>query len=227
MPQYIFVSASSFGNGHNDNPTYTFSVGSGTIFLSGSGGYVNNPTGITKATLDNPGVFLELSDENITYVTCSVDSGFNCAGTIKYVTWTPAPSPTPTSTPPATSFASIEVEDTVDGIAPTYRAVVAIEGFKTMTIDGVGMAGVNQIPLFITGTVTGNGTITVTRINPDGTADEDGYVEVTGLGCTINPSGQSAFTTGQTVNKLFNVTNFSHGDSVGVYVLESNGGEQP
>ena len=230
MAQYIQVSAASFGNAHSDDPTYAFTEGSGQgIFLSGSGGYVNAPTGITKATLTS-GVKLKVNNDAATAVTCSVESGFTCAGQFEYASWvipSPSPTPTPTNSPPISSFASIEVEDTVDGVVPEYRAAIAIEGFKTITISGVSMFGVNEVSLIHTGTVTGNGTITVTRINPDGTADEDGYVEVTGLGCNINPSGQSAFTTGQTVNKLFDITNFDHGDAVGVYVLESNGGQQP
>lgn len=99
MAQYIEVQGTSFGNAHSDNPTYAFTVGTGTVLLSGSGGYVNAATGITKAELTS-GVKLKVSDDTISAVTCSVESGqgFTCDAHFEYATWTVA-SPTPTPTP--------------------------------------------------------------------------------------------------------------------------------
>lgn len=224
MAQYIEVSGASFGNGHSDNPTYSFSVGTGDIYLSGSGGWVNSPTGISKATL-TAGVKLKVTDNTIQYVTCSVDSGFTCTNTISYASWTPispTPTVTPSSTPPNVSKLSLQVEETVPATNVTYRLTYNINGFKASNFTAVGNAGVQEIDLFITGTPNGTGTMTVTRILPDGSADAAGYVVATALGCNVSPTGNQSFTNGETVSETFSITNFSHGDSIGVYVLEGN-----
>ena len=352
MAQYIQVSGVSFGNGHTDNPTYAFSVGSGDIFLSGSGGYVNSPTGISKATLTS-GVNLYLSDDNVTAVTASVESGFTCAGQIAYATWlvpsvtpsitptptgtpalgncqfvfvpdsvdttgyglrynlggeintlfaalfgtttvyggesgsvysvcstlqplywqqstnttvsypsgvvylgsgdacdentdceyvAPAPSPTvtptitatPTGTPvsptptptPSTveSVVTFYVADAIPGVIPVWRANVQIDGTKTINIDVSGSAGGNEgtQSLFVTGTVTGNGTITVTRINPDSTVDDLTTVEVivTGGSISVLPTGQQNISSGSVANESFTISNLALGDDIRIEVYE-------
>lgn len=223
MAQYIEVSGASFGNGHSDNPTYSFTVGTGDIYLSGSGGWVNSPTGISKATL-TAGVKLKVTDNTIQYVTCSVDSGFTCADTISYASWTPispTPTVTPSTTPPNSSFISLEVEDTVAG-TPVYRATYNINGYKAAYLEATSMTGVQEVQLFQTGTPNGTGTVTITRTSPDGTADDAGYVNGFGTGATVSPSGNQAFTNGESISETFTITGFSEGDSVGFYVLEGD-----
>jgi hypothetical protein len=226
MAQYIQVTGASFGNGHSDNPTYAFSVTPGDVYLSGSGGYVNAATGITKAELTS-GVKLLLTSDVPNAVTCSVESGVTCADTISYATWihpSPTATPTPTTTPPNASVLSLNVEDSVSGVTPIYRVTYNINGFKAASFEATSMAGVNEITLFITGTPNGTGTATVTRVYPDGIADEDGYVVATPVGCTVSPTGNQDFTSGDTISETFTITNFSHGDSIAFYVLESGEG---
>lgn len=225
MAQYIFVSASSFGNAHSDSPTYSFSVGTGTIYLSGSGGYVNSPTGISQATLDDPGVYLELSDESLTYVTCSVDSGFTCAGTVKYVSWTPAPSPTPTSTP-TVSNVSIYLEAIAQESAtwPEYTVVVAINGFKstTRTLQQTNSNGVtDNFALSLTGTPDGTGTITFSRTSPDSTVADSTTLTVSQLnGHTTSPASDT-YTNGQAItNVSFSVSGFDLGETLEIDIRE-------
>lgn len=135
MAQYLAISGSSFGNAHSDNPTYAFSVGTGDIFLSGSGGYVNTPTGITKATL-TAGIKLKVTDETIAAVTCSVESGFTCTDTIAYATWT-APSPTPTVTPTITPTATPAPSGTTFSITAEYTLnVPASPGSALFVFNG-------------------------------------------------------------------------------------------
>jgi hypothetical protein len=223
MAQYIFVSASSFGNGHSSDTTYSFSVGTGTIFLSGSGGYVNNPTGITKATLDDPGVYLELSDESLTYVTCSVDTGFTCANTIKYVSWTPpvTPTPTPTGTYSVATLSLQAVQEL--GTYPTYNVQVAINGYKTFssTLVQTTSAQVTDTTVLIkTGTPNGTGTITVTRVDPDNTVTDLTSITVGGVGFTSTPSLRS-YSSGDTVGAVtFSITGFTDGEDFTVDIAE-------
>lgn len=123
MAQYIQVSGTSFGNAHSDDPTYAFSAASGDVFLSGSGGYVNSPTGITKAQL-TAGVKLKVSDDGITSVTCTVEAGFTCTGQTEVASWVPpsisaTPSITPTATPSAALrtiiLTDVEPDSTING----------------------------------------------------------------------------------------------------------------
>lgn len=225
MAQYIFVSASSFGNAHSDNPTYSFSVGSGTIFLSGSGGYVNEPTGITQATLDDPGVYLELSNESLTYVTCSVDAGFTCAGTIKYVNWTPAPSPTPTSTP-AVSVVTINLLAAAQelGTWPEYEVTVSITGCKSVTRT-LQQTNFNQVSdsftLFQSGTVTGGGTITVSRTSPDASVADVTDISVSQLnGHTTSPTAKTIASGNNVTNESFTVSGFTFGEEIDISIAE-------
>lgn len=218
MAQYIQVQGTSFGNAHSDNPTYAFTEGSGAgIYLSGSGGYVNAATGITKATLTS-GVKLKVENDLATAVTCSVESGFTCTNEFEYATWTIV-SPTPTPSPQATSTVSVTAEENVTGNV-TYRVVFAINGFKSSTIDVVGNAGQSTADLFITGTPDGSGTVTVTRISPDGTVDADTDVTPTVSGCSISPSTTQTTSSGNTLSQVFNVTLFSHGDSIDISISE-------
>lgn len=224
MAQYIEVSGVSFGNGHTDNPTYAFSVGSGDIFLSGSGGYVNSPTGISKATLSS-GIKLYLSSDTATAVTASVESGFTCTGQTAYATWViPSPSPTPSPTPtPVESTVTFYVAEAVVGI-PIWRANVAIEGTKTFNLDVSGSALGNEgtQTLFVVGSVTGNGTITVTRLSPDNTVDDLTTVEVIVNGGSIGvvPTGQQNITSGSVANESFTISNLTIGDDIRIEVYE-------
>ena len=129
MAQYIEVSGTSFGNAHSDDPTYAFTVGSGTVFLSGSGGYVNAASGITKAELTN-GVKLKVSDDTITAVTCSVEDNFTCTDHIEYATWVIAsPTPSPTSTPSPSITPSITP-------SAQLRTILLTDAEPDSTIDG-------------------------------------------------------------------------------------------
>ena len=55
MAQYKDLNGDNFGNGLGTGTTFKIinsGSNTGNIYLSGSGGYVNSPTGITKAALD-------------------------------------------------------------------------------------------------------------------------------------------------------------------------------
>lgn len=225
MAQYIFVSASAFGNGHSDNPTYSFSVGTGTIFMSGSGGYVLNPVNITKSTLDNPGVKLELSDENISYVTCSVDAGFTCEGTISYVSWVPAPTPTPTATP-ATSYVLIELLAAAQetGTWPEYTVQINMVGYKNVTriVQQTSPVQLNDnFEMILTGTPDGTGTITISRTAPDATPVDSCAITIgQSDGFTTSPTFRS-YLTGQSItNASFSVSGFDHGEDMTINISE-------
>lgn len=125
MAQYLAITGSSFGHGHLDNPTYTITANEGTVLLSGSGGYVNAATAITKAALTS-GIKVKLSSDSATSVTATVNSGFNCDSETAQGTWTlPTPTSTPTGTPTPTPSAQLrtilltdsEPDSTINGSA--------------------------------------------------------------------------------------------------------------
>lgn len=222
MAQYIQVTGTSFGNAHSDNPTYAFTVGSGDIYLSGSGGYVNSPTGITKAALTS-GVKLSVTDDLITAVTCSVESGFTCTGEFEYATWsliTPTPTPSPVIS--TLRIELLAVQET--GTWPEYTVVVNMNGYKSATRI-VQQTDVNQVidevDLILTGTPNGTGTITVSRTAPDATVGDAADIAVSQLnGHTTSPTSKS-FTAGQTVtNESFSVSGFDHGEDITITIGE-------
>lgn len=223
MAQYLEITGTSFGNAHGDDPTYAFTIGSGDIFLSGSGGYVNSPTGITKAVLTS-GVKLKISDDTATAVTCSVESGFTCTNEFEYATWT-LTSPTPSATP-ATSVLRIELQaaGTELGTWPEYTVVVSINGYKTAT-RVVQQTDINQVidevDLILTGTPDGGGTITISRTAPDATVTDVTDLTIGQLsGFTSNPTNKS-FTINQAItNEGFIISGFDHGEDIIVNIAE-------
>lgn len=108
MAQYISITGSAFGNGHDSSTTYSVTLptgASGSVSLFG-GGAVN---AITQAEL-TAGVQLTIDDNTITSIGVLVNSGFACAGLTESGSWllataTPTPLPaTATPTPlPATA----------------------------------------------------------------------------------------------------------------------------
>lgn len=130
MAQYLSITAGSFGAGHDDNPTYTITADSGTVYRSGSatvehpaGGYVFTPATASKAELTS-GIKVKV-DDAATQITATVDSGFQCSGNTADGSWivlTPTPTPTPTSTRPIVNY-SLRVGD--------------IDGNSTINIGGV------------------------------------------------------------------------------------------
>lgn len=124
MPQYLAITGSGFGNGHGDNPTYALTADVGTVYLSGSGGYVNSAAAIPKADFTS-GVKISVDDLANT-VTATVNSGFSCAGeTSQTSIIPPTPTGTPTGTPTPTPSAQtrtllitdVEPDSTINGSA--------------------------------------------------------------------------------------------------------------
>lgn len=103
MAQYLAITGSSFGNGHNDNPIYTITADVGTVYRSGSatgtipqGGYAFTPATASKAEL-TAGINVKV-DLAATEVTATVNGGYQCAGETAVQSWTIEASPTPTPT---------------------------------------------------------------------------------------------------------------------------------
>lgn len=222
MAQYLEITGTSFGNAHGDDPTYAFTIGSGDIFLSGSGGYVNSPTGITKAVLTS-GVKLKISDDTATAVTCSVENGFTCAGEFEYATWT-LTSPTPSATP-ATSTVTIDLSSIQElGTWPEYTIGITINGCKAVlrTIQQTDSnPAQDTFDLIQTGTVDGGGTITVSRTLPDNTCVDATSIQIgQGNGHTTSPTFRN-YTTGQTIdNASFIVSGFTFGEEIDISIVE-------
>lgn len=105
MAQYISITGSAFGNGHDSSTTYSVTLpsgASGSVALFGGGA----ATAISKADLTG-GVQLVIDDNSITSLGVLVNSGFACAGLTESGSWllaTATPTPTPSATPlPATA----------------------------------------------------------------------------------------------------------------------------
>lgn len=180
MAQFVFLSGSFFGRGHDDNPTYKITSASGqlpyTIFLSGSGGYVNSPTGITKNTLENVGVNISVSNDFVTRSVVEVESGFSCTGEQAIFDWGDDYEP---GAKRAFVSASIINNDTGTNASITYRISVGMDGFNSIQFDVSSSGAVSNYVEFLTRTTDpnsaiGEGTVGVTRLKDsvsDTTAD--------------------------------------------------------
>lgn len=103
MAQYKDFNGANFGNGLGSSTTFkVINSGSNTgdIFLSGSGGYVNSPTGISKASLD-AGINLKFSNDFICQALVVVENG-ECSGSEAEANW--CVTPTPTSSPTQATY---------------------------------------------------------------------------------------------------------------------------
>lgn len=101
MAQYKDFNGANFGNGVGTGTTFeVINSGSNTgdIYLSGSGGYVNSPTGITRAELD-AGIRLKFTNDFICQALVCVENGA-CSGSCEEANWCTSPTPTPS---PATA----------------------------------------------------------------------------------------------------------------------------
>lgn len=112
MAQYKDFNGDNFGNAHQSDTTYKVvkapladgNPSSGSIYLSGSGGYINAATGITKATLD-AGINIRIDDNDVTRSIVEVENG-TCDGQQAFAIWVfPTPTATPTNTPTPTNLA--------------------------------------------------------------------------------------------------------------------------
>jgi hypothetical protein len=112
MAQYKDFNGANFGNAHQSDTTYKVvkaplsdgTPSSGSIYLSGSGGYVNSPTNISKASLD-AGINVRIDDNDVTRSIVEVENG-TCDGEQAFATWVfPTPTATPTNTPTPTNLA--------------------------------------------------------------------------------------------------------------------------
>jgi hypothetical protein len=80
--------------------------------------------------------------------------------------------------------------------------------------------------MFQTGTITGAGTITVTRIAPDGSSIDFGDVQVIvsqgpdGSSISVVPSTAQPFINGETVNESFTISNLQLSDDISIVVYE-------
>ena len=118
MAQYKDFNGANFGNAHQSDTTYKIvkaplsngNPSSGSIYLSGSGGYVNSPTGISKASLD-AGINVRIDDNDVTRSIVEVENG-TCDGEQAFATWVfPTPTATPTNTPTPTNLAILSNSD--------------------------------------------------------------------------------------------------------------------
>lgn len=118
MAQFKDFNGANFGNAHQSDTTYKIvkaplsngNPSSGSIYLSGSGGYVNSPTGISKASLD-AGINVRIDDNDVTRSIVEVENG-TCDGEQAFATWVfPTPTATPTNTPTPTNLAILSNSD--------------------------------------------------------------------------------------------------------------------
>lgn len=118
MAQFKDFNGANFGNAHQSDTTYKIvkaplsngNPSSGSIYLSGSGGYVNSPTGISKASLD-AGINVRIDDNDVTRSIVEVENG-TCDGEQAFATWVfPTPTATPTNTPTPTNLAIFSNSD--------------------------------------------------------------------------------------------------------------------
>ena len=100
-------------------------------------------------------------------------------------------------------------------------------GFKTFTLDlqGDPLGAASTQNLSQTGTITGSGTITVTRIAPDGTAADAGDVACTVFAGPQNGSVSCSpsvvsISNGSTVSATFTISNFELSDDIQIDVFE-------
>jgi len=112
MAQFKDFNGANFGNAHQSDTTYKIvkaplangNPSSGSIYLSGSGGYVNSPTNISKASLD-AGINVRIDDNDVTRSIVEVENG-TCDGEQAFATWVfLTPTATPTNTPTPTNLA--------------------------------------------------------------------------------------------------------------------------
>lgn len=191
MAQFVFLSGSFFGRGHEDNPTYKITTASGQssydIFLSGSGGYVNSPTGITKNTLENVGVNIKVDNDFVTQSYVEVESGFNCSGETAIVDWGDDYEP---GRKRGYVSSSIHLTSTSTNSSITYRISVNMNGYEALQFDVTSTGTVSTSTNFLTRTddpnsTIGTGTVGVTRLSDTGgsdtTADEPYSITVSAL----------------------------------------------
>lgn len=99
-----------------------------------------------------------------------------------------------------------------------YSITYAIVGYKTVT-HNLDANSEWTTALFNTGTVTGNGTVSVQRISPDSTADDAGSISIS-TPATVSGNNPQLFSNGTTINYSWNITNFSAGDAISVLIEE-------
>lgn len=191
MAQFIFLSGSFFGRGHDDNPTYKITTASGQpsydIFLSGSGGYVNSPTGITKNTLENVGVNIKVDNNSVTQSYVEVESGFSCTGQTAIIDWGDDYEPGAFR---GYVSSSIHLQNTSTNTSITYRISVNMNGYEAIQFDVTSTGTIYNQTNLLTRTddpnsSIGTGTVGVTRLEDSGgtdsTADESYSITVSAL----------------------------------------------
>lgn len=235
MGQYVFISGSNFGNGHQSSTTYKVvnhalrpdgvTSTSGSIYLNdGAGNYTDPATGISKADFD-AGLQLLFDDNFITSSIVEVENGY-CATTKTFAVWGSSGPSLPTTF----VSCSVTLESNTFNSSVTYRFSADINGYyatqRDVTDSFGGGATTGIIKLFKDGSsIDGGGTITITRVSDgsgaDTSPDEGGAITAADsindnstLTTTYTPSNPT-FSSGVVLNQTITLSNWddeSHAD---------------
>ena len=241
MAQYITLNGTSFGNGHNDNPTYAISLPAtnpqGGLVVTGidvdideNGTYDHAATGITKAELD-AGINVRFADDLITSSIITVESGFQCSGETAIVTWTDDYEP---GAKRGETELQVTNNDAVTNAQITYRVSITLDGYapQSFTVTGVGPTGTTTTGTKVlsrddTTTVDGTGIYSIERLSDssgtDTTVDGEATLSISaavGSATFSNPS--ATITTGNTGTLSGTISGFSKDDEILVTVSEGS-----
>lgn len=237
MAQYVNITGSSFGGGHDDNPTYALSLPAsrpygGTPFPTGialndgAGNYNQPATGITKAEL-TAGIAVEFEDNYITSSIITVESGFQCTGESIEVAWT---DDYEDGIFYGEAYVTMSLVSTATNTSVTYRVTVNLDGYDPNTFDVTSTGTIAYTTKKLTrdaGTVDGTGTVTVTRLSDSSGADttaDEGYTITAGAyapASDFNTSnGTDSGTAGDTPSLNASITNWERDDIVTIFIEE-------
>lgn len=137
---------------------------------------------------------------------------------------TPSVTPTPSTTPSSVLTITLQAAGSELGTWPEYQITVAVDGFKsfTRTLQQTDSSQVVDIQsMFPTGTVTGNGTITISRTAPDATVTDSTSLTISQInGHTTTPTSKT-FNLGQAItNESFALSGFDYGEDITIDIAE-------
>ena len=144
-------------------------------------------------------------------------------------TLTPTLTPTPTSSSTLGQFSLTGNYGVVGYSTVSYKADFVFTGLKNMSLSAgpdvsCSTGCTNTGTPFVTGTVDGTGTITVTRVAPDGTADDAGDISINvndGSGISISTANNpQTFINGTTISYTWNISGWTTSEDIDVIVFE-------
>jgi len=237
MAQYVNITGSSFGNGHDDNPTYAISLpasrpygGSpfptGIALNDGAGNYTEPATGITKAEL-TAGIAVEFEDNYITSSIITVESGFQCTGESIEVAWG---DDYEDGIFYGEAYVTMSLTNTGTNTSVTYRVTVNMDGYDINQFDVTSTGTIAYTNKKLTrdaGTVDGTGNVTVTRLSDssgtDTTADEGYSIAVSAYPATSDfnvTNGSEIGNAGDTPSLNASITNWERDDIMIIEIEE-------